>query len=133
MSLTWRQALKKTVEEFQIPQTDLTDKSGVSESSVSRYLKGTNDLSSERVQKIINSLPDEAKEFFFALLNPEGMNNMTQDAVSPHTALIAYLEAHLHRCSQEQFMDVLHIVIHARESFEAGDFTLNANEAPHRQ
>jgi hypothetical protein len=111
-----RQALQLTINEFGLVKADLAEKSDISESSISRFLSENTDLGSTRLQKVLDSLPPDAKSFYFALLNPNRLA-MASDAVgdvSQHTSLVAMLKSHLLKCTQKEFMDILSTVIKSR-------------------
>lgn len=66
--MNYREALNKTFEAFDIKASDISKKSGIGENQISNYRKGKSDLYAENLQLIINSLPIEAKMYFYGLL-----------------------------------------------------------------
>lgn len=108
-----RRALDLTMREFGITHCYLSETSGVSGSSLSRYLSGTTDLSSSRLQKVIDALPSEARSFFFVTLNPTGQAT-DEVSASSHENTIVMVKSYLFNCSQSEWMELLGEVIQAR-------------------
>ncbi|MEM1307991.1 MAG: helix-turn-helix domain-containing protein [Cyanobacteria bacterium P01_H01_bin.153] len=105
-----------TIRDLALNRREIAEKGGISESSLSRFLAGETDLGASRLESVVNALPEEAKSRFFLLLSPP----ISTPNVSPSLSLLARLENHLKRCDQQQFMEVLKIVVDARrERLEA--------------
>lgn len=112
-TISLRQALDLTLKEFQVPRASITQASGISESSLSRFLAGNTDLGTERLQKVINGLPIEAQSFYFALLSPRERDGKGQ---TTHKETIKLLQKHLTACTQDEYMDILREVIQSRQT-----------------
>jgi|GEM_PF-1772175 len=115
-TISLRHALDLTLKEFQVSRVSITQASGISESSLSRFLAGSTDLGTERLQKVLNGLPIEAQSFYFALLNPGGRDGKGQ---STHKETITLLQKHLIACTQDEYMDILREVIQSRQKIVA--------------
>ncbi len=63
-------ALNTTLEKYGITNTWLAEKSGVTGQTISNYRLGKSRLRDDSLEKIVNSLPLEAREFYFDQLNP---------------------------------------------------------------
>lgn len=68
IKMNYREALNKTFEAFDIKASDIAKRSGLGENQISNYRNGKSDLYSENLQLIINTLPIEAKMYFYGLL-----------------------------------------------------------------
>lgn len=110
----FRRALDLTIREFGIAYCHISEQSGVSDSSLSRYLSGATDLSSSRLQKVIDALPSEARSFFFVTLNPT--DQAAEGAPNPSAQMqaIVMMKSHLFNCTQDDWMELLGEAIQAR-------------------
>jgi transcriptional regulator with XRE-family HTH domain len=63
--MKFSKALDLTLKEFKIPAKDLANKSGVAESSISRYRRGERDIQADSLERLIASLPPEAQQYFY--------------------------------------------------------------------
>lgn len=69
--MQYRQALNKTLEVFSVKASEISERSGVEESRLSKFRNGHHDLRSEALQSVVNSLPGTAKAYFYALAMSE--------------------------------------------------------------
>ena len=107
-------ALNETFSEFRINRKDIAEESGVSESMISRYLDGKNDMGSKKFQKIIDCLPMDARSFFYSLLD-SGEDHVLPIALSNRSQLLQSLKTYLRECSQSEYLEVFGVMIDARQ------------------
>jgi transcriptional regulator with XRE-family HTH domain len=62
-----RQALDQTLNYFDLKATDIAKASGVDAQELSRYRRGHKDMGSLRLFKIVETLPLNAKMYFYNL------------------------------------------------------------------
>lgn len=62
------QALDRTINEFGISATWLAERSGVSQRMISRFRNGKQQIYSDSLEKILDTLPSDARVYFFQLL-----------------------------------------------------------------
>lgn len=63
--MNFAQALDATLDEYGISGKWLSEKSGVSQQMISGFRKGNQRVYSDSLEKIVATLPIEAKQFFF--------------------------------------------------------------------
>lgn len=61
------QAFSQTVERFNLNVAEISRKTGISESSLSKFRNGKVDMSTKRFAKVLNAMPLSAQLFFFSL------------------------------------------------------------------
>lgn len=61
------QAFAQTVEKFNLNVAEISRKTGISESSLSKFRNGKVDMSTKRFAKVLKALPLSAQLFFFSL------------------------------------------------------------------
>lgn len=66
--MNFAQALDQTLEEFGISGKWLSERSGVSQQMISGFRKGNQRVYSDSLEKIIATLPNDARQHFFGLL-----------------------------------------------------------------
>ncbi len=59
-------ALRHTMSEFRLTGTELSQKSGVHQNTISAFRQGGQSLSVENLEKLIAAMPEEAREYFFS-------------------------------------------------------------------
>lgn len=57
-----------TLKQFKITAKDLAGKSGVAESSISRFRRGEREIQSDSLERLIGALPQDAKQYLFCKL-----------------------------------------------------------------
>lgn len=57
-----------TLKRFKITAKDLASKSGVAESSISRFRRGEREIQSDSLERLISALPQDAKQYLFCQL-----------------------------------------------------------------
>ena len=62
----YREAFDETVKLFDLRASDIADKSGIGENQISRFRHGKTDLQTASLEKVINSLPANAKAYFYS-------------------------------------------------------------------
>jgi transcriptional regulator with XRE-family HTH domain len=62
----YREAFDETVKFFDLRAADIADKSGVGENQISRFRNGKTDLQTSSLEKLIGSLPSNAKAYFYS-------------------------------------------------------------------
>ncbi|OIP78248.1 MAG: hypothetical protein AUK48_02120 [Oscillatoriales cyanobacterium CG2_30_44_21] len=62
----YREAFDETVKFFDLRAADIADKSGVGENQISRFRNGKTDLQTSSLEKLIGSLPANAKAYFYS-------------------------------------------------------------------
>lgn len=70
--MNFAQALDQTLEEFGISGKWLSERSGVSQQMISGFRKGNQRVYSDSLEKIIATLPSDARQHFFGLLGNRG-------------------------------------------------------------
>jgi transcriptional regulator with XRE-family HTH domain len=58
-------ALDITLKHFKISAKELAAKSGVAESSISRYRRGERDIQADSLERLIAALPSEARNYLY--------------------------------------------------------------------
>jgi len=60
----------------------LSEQSGIAEATISKFIQDKSDVRASTVERIIDGLPPEAREYFFNLLYPRtnNMKTLLQDA-----------------------------------------------------
>lgn len=109
-TINLRQALRMTIQDLALSRREVAENGGTSDSSLSRFLAGETDLGANRLESVVNALPEEAKSLFFSLLNPA----LSTPNVSAGLSLLARLENYLKHCGQKEFMEVLKVLVDAR-------------------
>jgi hypothetical protein len=66
MYMGYREAFDETVKLFDLRASDIADKSGIGENQISRFRHGKTDLQTASLEKVINSLPANAKAYFYS-------------------------------------------------------------------
>lgn len=66
MYMGYREAFDETVKLFDLRASDIADKSGIGENQISRFRHGKTDLQTASLEKMINSLPANAKAYFYS-------------------------------------------------------------------
>ena len=64
-SLNFAESFDRTLREFNISGKELAEKSGISESSISRFRRGKQDIPTSDLQTLILHLPTDAVQFLF--------------------------------------------------------------------
>jgi transcriptional regulator with XRE-family HTH domain len=59
------EALDLTLREFNISGKELSQQSGVAESSISRYRRGERDIQAESLERMIQALPASAQHYLY--------------------------------------------------------------------
>jgi DNA-binding Xre family transcriptional regulator len=59
------EAFDKTLSHFDIKNRELQNKTGVNESSISRFRRGERDLQVATLEKLIQALPHQAQQFYY--------------------------------------------------------------------
>ncbi len=54
--------------EFNLKGTELSQKSGVSRNTISAFRQGSQSLTVENLEKLLEAMPDEARRYFFSEL-----------------------------------------------------------------
>ncbi len=62
----YREAFDETVKLFDLRAADIADRSGVGENQISRFRNGKTDIQVSSLQKLIDSLPGNAKAYFYS-------------------------------------------------------------------
>lgn len=62
------EALNLTLEHFNITGRELAQRSGVTESALSRFRRGEKDLQASSIEKLLAGLPDDAYHYLMAQL-----------------------------------------------------------------
>ena len=57
-------AFDQTMVKFGLRAKDIADRSGVSETAISRFRKGKQDIKASSLGRLLDALPDEAKQYF---------------------------------------------------------------------
>jgi transcriptional regulator with XRE-family HTH domain len=83
--MNFAQALDCTLEEHGITAKWLSERSGVSQQMISGFRKGNQRVYSDSLEKIVATLPIEAKHYFFTQL--AGSNQLIGSSPSP-TAIV---------------------------------------------
>jgi DNA-binding Xre family transcriptional regulator len=87
-------ALQKTMQDFGIKGVWLAEKTGISNQTISTYLVGKGEMKTDTLERLIDGLSFEARDYFFKLLHPR-----TTD-----------IEAFLQDATQEEKAEVLRLV-----------------------
>lgn len=64
--MNFNKALDLTLKEFRLSAKAISEASGVSEGSLSRFRRGERDIHAANLERIVSALPPEAKQFFYA-------------------------------------------------------------------
>ena len=83
--MNFAQALDRTLDEYGISGKWLSERSGVSQQMISGFRKGNQRVYSDSLEKIVATLPIEAKHYFFTQL--AGSNQLVGTSPSP-TAIV---------------------------------------------
>jgi predicted transcriptional regulator len=81
--MNFAQALDSTLDEYGISGKWLSERSGVSQQMISGFRKGNQRVYSDSLEKIVATLPIEAKQYFFTQLL--GVAQLSCSAPSPTT------------------------------------------------
>ena len=65
---SWNKAFDQVLREFNISAKQLAKESGVTEQTISQFRKGRNDATTRILNRLLESLPYDARERFFSLL-----------------------------------------------------------------
>jgi transcriptional regulator with XRE-family HTH domain len=79
--MNFAQALDQTLEEFGISGKWLSERSGVSQQMISGFRKGNQRVYSDSLEKIIATLPSDARQHFFGLLGNRGTEQTSSSLV----------------------------------------------------
>lgn len=63
------EAFDYILEEYKISAKEISELSGIDKSVISRFRNGHTDISTNRLQKLIQSLPPQAKAHFYMLFS----------------------------------------------------------------
>lgn len=63
--MKYADALNATLKHFEITAREVSLKSGVTESSISRYRRGERDIQVESLERMLDVLPPEARYYFY--------------------------------------------------------------------
>lgn len=67
-AVNYRDALNTTIERFGIRASELATNAGIEESRLSKYRNGHHMLRSDALQGVVDSLPVEARAYFYLLV-----------------------------------------------------------------
>lgn len=70
--MDYREAFNKTLEMFEIRASDLSERSGVDPSRLSKFRNGHHDLRSGALANLINALPSDARAYYYLLVMSNG-------------------------------------------------------------
>jgi transcriptional regulator with XRE-family HTH domain len=87
------EALNRTLEECGISATWLADRSGVSQRMVSQFRHGKQRIYTDSLEKIIESLPPDARTHFFQLLGASPVSLRSSIALMDDAELAFLLSA----------------------------------------
>ena len=68
--ITFCEALNRTMKSYGIRGVWIAERSGLSDQAISLFLNNRTQLKSDNLERIINSLPPDAQEYFFQQLYP---------------------------------------------------------------
>lgn len=68
-----RQILKKYMEEFNLSQSELARRSGVSQPTISTYLSGVSELNEESIEKLEKTMGSYGKLVYLLTIHKDGM------------------------------------------------------------
>jgi transcriptional regulator with XRE-family HTH domain len=63
--MKFSEAIDQTLKHYSITGKDLSVQSGVAEASISRFRRGERDIQAESLERLINSLPPQAQQYFY--------------------------------------------------------------------
>ena len=66
--MNFNQDFDTTLKEFKINAKQLAEKSGIAPQSISEFRRGKKTIQTDSLEKLLESLPFEAKAYFFSLL-----------------------------------------------------------------
>ncbi|PZV13057.1 MAG: hypothetical protein DCF21_14685 [Leptolyngbya sp.] len=107
-----RDVLRAVMEEYAIRASELSAKSGVPESSISKFLSGSSDLRTTDVDAIRTALPDEARMHLLQLLGHCG--SVPVDENARLLLVLSGIREYAQMCSTAQFQEVLGAIIEGR-------------------
>lgn len=107
-----RDVLRAVMEEYAIRASELSAKSGVPESSISKFLSGSSDLRTTDVDAIRTALPDEARTHLLQLLGHCG--NVPVDENARLLLVLSGIREYAQMCSTAQFQEVLGAIVEGR-------------------
>ena len=75
-------ALKQTMQDCGVRAVWLSQKTGIAEATISKFLQGKTDMLGANIERIIEALPSNAQGYFFNLLYPRTntMKALLEDA-----------------------------------------------------
>jgi hypothetical protein len=100
------------MEEHAIRASELSAKSGVPESSISKFLSGSSDLRTTDVDAIRTALPDEARMHLLQLLGHCG--SVPVDENARLLLVLSGIREYAQMCSTAQFQEVLGAIVEGR-------------------
>ena len=80
-------AFDQTMVKFSIRAKDLARESGVSETAISRFRRGKQDIKASSLSRLVNALPADAKQHFHFLFM---VKDMDQTAMASMLTVIAH-------------------------------------------
>ncbi|MBD2078416.1 hypothetical protein [Leptolyngbya sp. FACHB-17] len=102
--MNFAQALDQTLEEFGISGKWLSERSGVSQQMISGFRKGNQRVYSDSLEKIIATLPNDARQHFFGLL---GSRVPEQSGTSSNITSVVDLASVVERLDKRQLAGLL--------------------------
>jgi transcriptional regulator with XRE-family HTH domain len=66
--MNFSDSFDETLKQFKLTAKDLAGKSGVAESSISRFRRGEREIQSDSLERLISALPQDAKQYLFCKL-----------------------------------------------------------------
>jgi len=70
--MDYRDSLNRTIATFDLSAVQLSERSGISTYTISRFRRGHSRLNSESLYKITQALPSDARFYFLALVASGG-------------------------------------------------------------
>ena len=90
----FNKALQKTMQDFGIKGVWLAEKTGISNQTISTFILGKNEMKTDTLERLVDALPSEARNYFYQLLHPR-----TRD-----------IEAFLMEANHEEKAEVLRLI-----------------------
>lgn len=102
MSLDWNKAFDRMMSAHGLSAKWLSDESGVSEVTISRFRKGKQPMTTDNLGKLLSFVPHEAQQYFFKvligqILNPRLSMEEMVESMSPSevSAVLSAIAARL--------------------------------------
>lgn len=107
-----REALRLTMNEFDLTASVICAQAGLSDSSLSKFLSGNLDLKTQVLDKILSVVPPEAKQYYLSLL---GYTEQTPLDASNRIFAIQQIRAFARNCTGDDFLDMLAAITEGRQ------------------